>query len=52
MMKERIYQRIKPRDVALILARQRQEIIGDDLSRLVGDDYLEDIMEHIQTMEA
>ncbi|KAF5988572.1 hypothetical protein FBULB1_1448 [Fusarium bulbicola] len=51
-MRERIYQRIKPRHVALILARQRQEIIGDDLSRLVGDDYLEDIMQHIQTMEA
>lgn len=34
-----------------MMARQRQDIIGVELSRLAGDEYLEDIMQHMRQME-
>ncbi|KAF5254269.1 hypothetical protein FANTH_933 [Fusarium anthophilum] len=33
------------------MAQQRQDKIGIELSKLVGDEYLEDIIQHIQQME-
>ncbi|KAI2638538.1 cyclin [Xylaria nigripes] len=43
--------RINMKDAAKILARNRQEMIANDLSRLAGDEYLEDIMQHTRQME-
>ncbi|KAI0428890.1 cyclin [Xylaria sp. FL1042] len=43
--------RINMRDAAKILARNRQEMIANELSRLAGDEYLEDIMQHTRHME-
>jgi hypothetical protein len=34
-----------------MMARQRQDLIGAELSRLAGDEYLEDIMQHMRQME-
>lgn len=34
-----------------MLARNRQEMIANELSRLAGDEYLEDIMQHMRHME-
>lgn len=34
-----------------MMTRQRQDIIGVELSRLAGDEYLEDIMQHMRQME-
>jgi hypothetical protein len=34
-----------------MMARQRQEIISGELSRLAGDEYLEDIVQHMRQME-
>lgn len=34
-----------------MMARQRQDLIGVELSRLAGDEYLEDIMQHMRQME-
>ncbi len=39
------------KDAAKMLARNRQEMIANDLSRLAGDEYLEDIMQHMRHME-
>lgn len=43
--------RINMKDAAKILARNRQEMIANELSRLAGDEYLEDIMQHMRHME-
>ncbi|KAI0021124.1 cyclin [Xylariomycetidae sp. FL0641] len=43
--------RINMKDAAKMLARNRQEMIANDLSRLVADEYLEDIMQHMRHME-
>ena len=43
--------RISARDAAKIMARHRQENIAVELSRLAGDEYLEDIMQHMKHME-
>ena len=40
------------REAARMIARKRQELIGNELSRLAGDEYLEDIMQHMRHMEA
>lgn len=34
------------------MARRKQDLIGNELSRLAAEEYLEDIMEHIREMEA
>lgn len=39
------------KDAAKMLARNRQEMIANELSRLAGDEYLEDIMQHMRQME-
>lgn len=39
------------REAARMIARRRQDIIGVELSRLVGYEYLEDIMQHMRQME-
>lgn len=39
------------REAAKMIARQRQDIIGSELSRLAGEEYLEDIMRHMKHME-
>lgn len=43
--------RINMKDAARLLARNRQEMIANELSRLAGDEYLEDIMQHMRHME-
>lgn len=43
--------RINARDAAKMIARNRQEIIANELSRLAGEEYLEDIMQHMRHME-
>ncbi|KAI4870189.1 cyclin [Hypoxylon rubiginosum] len=43
--------RINMKDAARMLARNRQEMIANELSRLAGDEYLEDIMQHMRHME-
>ncbi len=45
------YSRITAKDAAKMLARNRQEMIANELSRLAGDEYLEDIMQHLRHME-
>ncbi|KAG7408196.1 G1/S-specific cyclin CCN1 [Fusarium oxysporum f. sp. rapae] len=45
------HHRIMAREAARMIARQRQDIIGVELSRLVGYEYLEDIMQHMRQME-
>ncbi|KAM5355549.1 hypothetical protein ACJ41O_002195 [Fusarium nematophilum] len=45
------HQRLTPREAARMIARQRQDIIAGELSRLAGDEYLEDIMQHMRQME-
>ncbi|KAF9766354.1 hypothetical protein IL306_001258, partial [Fusarium sp. DS 682] len=42
---------ITAQEAARIMALQRQDIIGIEPSRLAGDDYLEDIMQHMRQME-
>jgi len=44
-------QRLSMRDEAKMLARSRQEVIANELSRLASDEYLEDIMQHMRHME-
>lgn len=34
-----------------MLARNRQEMIANELSRLAGDEYLEDMIQHMRHME-
>jgi hypothetical protein len=43
--------RINVQDAAKMLARNRQEMISNELSRLACDEYLEDVMQHIRHME-
>ncbi|CAJ2500177.1 Uu.00g030300.m01.CDS01 [Anthostomella pinea] len=43
--------RINVKDAARMLARNRQEMIANDLSRLAAEEYLEDIMQHLRHME-
>lgn len=43
--------RINMKDAAKLLARNRQEMIANELSRLAGDEYLEDIMQHTRHLE-
>lgn len=45
------HHRITAQEAARMMARQRQDIIGVELSRLAGDEYLEDIMQHMRQME-
>lgn len=45
------FQRMNARCAAKMVARQRQDIIASELSRLAGEEYLEDILEHMATME-
>lgn len=45
------HQRISARDAAKMLARNRQELIAAELSRLAADEYLEDIMQHMHNLE-
>ena len=44
-------QRMNIRDAAKMLARNKQEMIANELSRLACDEYLEDIMQHMRHME-
>jgi len=44
-------QRMNSRDAAKMIARNKQEIIANELSRLACDEYLEDIMQHMRHME-
>lgn len=44
-------QRMSARDAAKLLARNKQEMIANELSRLACDEYLEDIMQHMRHME-
>jgi hypothetical protein len=44
-------QRVNMRDAAKMLARNRQEMIANELSRLACDEYLEDVMQHMRHME-
>jgi len=39
------------KETAKLLAWNRQELIGNELSRLASDEYLEDIMQHLRHME-
>ncbi|EXL89529.1 hypothetical protein FOPG_00193 [Fusarium oxysporum f. sp. conglutinans race 2 54008] len=48
---EEPHHRITAQEAARMMARQRQDIIGVELSRLAGDEYLEDIMQHMRQME-
>ncbi|KAK2601666.1 hypothetical protein QQS21_004817 [Conoideocrella luteorostrata] len=48
---EPLHTRIDPRTAAKMMARNRQDIIASELSRLAGDEYLEDIMQHMRQME-
>lgn len=42
---------LTPRQHAKMYARQKQELIANEMSRMAADEYLEDIMEHMKTME-
>jgi hypothetical protein len=42
---------LSARDAAKMIARTRQDVIAGELSRLAGEEYLEDIMEHMKHME-
>lgn len=39
------------KDTAKMMARNRQEMIANELSRLAWDEYLEDIMRHMRQLE-
>ncbi|KAK5992870.1 G1/S-specific cyclin CCN1 [Cladobotryum mycophilum] len=43
--------RMNARSAAKMLARNRQDIIACELSRLAGEEYLEDVMQHMKHME-
>lgn len=45
------HQHMSMRDAAKMLARNKQEMIANELSRLACDEYLEDIMQHMRHME-
>jgi hypothetical protein len=44
--------RMYSREAAKIMARNKQTIIANELSRLASEEYLEDIMQHLKQMEA
>lgn len=46
------YQQFSPRQTLKMMARRKQDLIANELSRLAADEYLEDMMEHIREMEA
>ena len=48
---DRVPSRMHMKDAAKMLARNRQEMIANELARLAGDEYLEDIMQHLRHME-
>ena len=39
------------KEVAKMMARNRQDMIANELSRQASDEYLEDIMQHMRHME-
>lgn len=39
------------REAAKMIARNKQEMIANELSRLAHDEYLEDVMQHVRHME-
>jgi hypothetical protein len=39
------------KDYAKLIARQRQELMANELSRQACEDYMEDIMKHLRQME-
>lgn len=45
------FERMNARCAAKMVARQRQDIIASELARLAGEEYLEDILQHMATME-
>ncbi|KAH8179465.1 G1/S-specific cyclin CCN1 [Sarocladium implicatum] len=48
---EPLYSKLSARDAAKMIARNRQDVIAGELSRLAGEEYLEDIMQHMKHME-
>ncbi|KJZ77504.1 hypothetical protein HIM_03228 [Hirsutella minnesotensis 3608] len=42
---------VDARTAAQLVARQRQDVIAGELSRQAAEEYLEDILKHMQTME-
>lgn len=48
---EPMQSRMSAQSAAKMIARKRQDIIGSELSRLAGEEYLEDIMDHMKQME-
>ncbi|KAL1864668.1 hypothetical protein VTK73DRAFT_5691 [Phialemonium thermophilum] len=44
-------QKMSMRETAKMIARNKQELIANELSRLACDEYLEDIMQHMRHME-
>jgi hypothetical protein len=45
------YQQFSPRQTLKMIARRKQDLIANEMSRLAADEYLEDMMEHIRDME-
>ena len=45
------YTKLNSRSAAKMMACARQDIIASELSRLTGDEYLEDILRHMRHME-
>ena len=45
------YSRIDAKDAVRLIARQRQEMITCELSRLDGEVYLADMMQHLRQLE-
>ncbi|KAK3984858.1 cyclin-like protein [Cladorrhinum sp. PSN332] len=50
-VEDEVSQRISMRDQAKTIARNKQEMIANELSRLASEEYLEDIMQHMRHME-
>ena len=44
--------RISAQETIKMPARQRQDMIAGELSRLTADEYFEDILRHLRRMEA
>ncbi|RYC78772.1 hypothetical protein BFJ63_vAg18354 [Fusarium oxysporum f. sp. narcissi] len=43
--------RITAQEAARVMARQQQDTIRIELSKIAGDEYLEDVMQHMRQME-
>lgn len=43
--------RADARDIKKLIARQRQELMANELSRQASNDYMEDILKHMKQME-